>query len=495
MSSPVALAEEPRASLDDPVAGAARPHQLRANVVTLGQGVVIGLGTSAPGQSTAVVLAAMVAATAYATGPGIIIGMLPMLAIALCYRRLNVWKQNCGGPYVWAGRAISPYLGYLVAWTMLLGFSAGSISNLLPLGPAVLSFFGLDASGLAGNLLTTTLFGLAVTVLAAVGLRTTIRFQLTIAAIEYAILLVFSGIAFYAVFVGHWRGTVHPSLGWLSPNGIGGHGNLAQGVLISVFLFSGWDAPMYLNEESTRRARNPGRAVLIAVALLGPLYAWLFVSFQGVVSPSHLQANGVDALPYLASALVGSGWAKVMVLAVVLSVLGTAQATIVATSRVTYSMGTDALLPPLFARVSRRFGTPIGAAVFWGIATVVVADVCAASSSLSSAFNVVANDEGTLFSCFWAATACATVAYYRRLITRSVTDVFLVAVLPLAAAGVLIWVVVRSFPGLSATSHWTLAGAAALGLVLMAFFAFVRRSPFFSMRRETYEPESTPLST
>ncbi len=494
MARPGVLPAEARGTRPLAGAGAARPHELRADVVSLGQGVVIGLGTSAPGQSTAVVLAGMVAATAYGTGPGILIGMLPMLAIALCYRRLNLWEQNCGGPYVWAGRAVSPYLGYLVAWTMLLGFAAGSVSNLLPLGPAVLSFFGLDASGLAGNLATTTLFGLGVTVLAAIGLRTTVRFQLALAAVEYVILLVFSGIAFYAVFIGHWRHTVHPSLGWLSPSGVGGHGSLAEGVLIAVFLFSGWDAPMYLNEESRERARNPGRAVLIAVALLGPVYAWLFVSFQGVVPGARLSANGADALPYLATALVGSGWAKFMVLAVVLSVLATSQATLVATSRVTYAMGTDALLPPLFARVSRRFGTPFAAAVFFGILTVAVADLCAASSSLASSFNVVANDEGTFFSCFWAATAVATVVYYRRLVTRSATDVLLVGVAPLAAAGVLVWVVVKSFPSLSATSHWTLAGAAALGVLLMAFSALVRRSPYFSTPRESYDPRSAAES-
>lgn len=256
---------------------------------------------------------------------------------------------------------------------MLVGFAVGSVSNLLPLGPALLSGLGLDVSGVAGNVLSATVFGLAVTAVAAVGLRTTVRFQLALAAVEYLILLVFSAIAAWAVFVGHWPGTMHPSLAWLKPSGIGGHGNLADGMLVSVFLFSGWDAPMYLNEETRRKARNPGKAVVTAVVLLGPIYAWLFVSMQGVVSPARLQANGADALPYLAAALVGAGWAKVMVLAVVLSVLGTTQATILATSRVTHAMGRDKLLPSMFAKVDGRFGTPMRAAVFWGVVTVAVA--------------------------------------------------------------------------------------------------------------------------
>src|ERR1700691_3597588 len=140
-----------------PPVAAASTHPLRPDLVSLPQSVVIGVATSAPGQSTAVALAGMVAVTAYATGPAIIISMLPMLAIAVCYQRLNLWDQNCGGPYVWVARSISPYVGYLVGWAMLVGFVLGSVSNILPLGPALLSFTGLDASGTVGNVMTATL--------------------------------------------------------------------------------------------------------------------------------------------------------------------------------------------------------------------------------------------------------------------------------------------------------------------------------------------------
>ena len=339
------LAEAPPQDL--PIVADASTHQLRPDVVSLGQSVVIGVATSAPGQSTAVALAGMVAVAAYATGPAILLSMLPMLAIALCYQRLNLWNQNCGGPYVWVARAINPFVGYLVGWSMLVGFVLGSVSNILPLGPAMLSFTGLDASGTLGNVLTATLFGLALTAVAAIGIKTTARFQLAIASIEYLILLVFSGIAFWAVFVQHRTGTVHPSMSWIHLNGIGGKGSLAGAMLIAIFLFTGWDATIYINEETTRKRTNPGKAAIISVAILGPVFAWLFVSFQGVVPPGELQAHATDALPYLAQVLVGNGWAKFMVLAVVLSVLGTTQATIVSTSRVTYSMGTDRLLPHL----------------------------------------------------------------------------------------------------------------------------------------------------
>ena len=489
----VDVAEEP-VSMPGPAVADATTHQLRPDVVSLRQSVVIGVATSAPGQSTAVALAGMVAVAAYATGPAILISMLPMLAIALCYQRLNLWNQNCGGPYVWVARAINPYVGYLVGWSMLVGFVLGSVSNILPLGPAMLSFVGLDASGTAGNVLTATVFGLALTAIAAVGIRATARFQLAIASIEYVILLVFSGIAFWAVFIEHRAGSVHPSLSWLHVNGIGGKGSLAGAMLIAIFLFTGWDASIYINEETTHKRTNPGKAAIISVVLLGPIFTWLFVSFQGVVPPGQLQAHATDALPYIAQALVGSSWAKFMVLAVVLSVLGTTQATIVSTSRVTYSMGTDRLLPGKFAQVHPRFRTPMFATAFWGLVMVVVADLYVMWSPLANAFDDVVNSEAIAFTVFYIFTALATTWYYRGILRRSVADLAMVGIFPLGGAAVLIWVLAKSIPALSPTARWTVAAVGIIGVVLMLVSALLLRAPFFKIRRSAWSDDSPPAA-
>jgi amino acid transporter len=482
------MSEGATATAAGPVVADASTHRLRPNLIGLPKGVLIGVATSAPGQSTAVVLALLVSTAAYGSAPAILVAMLPMAAIAFCYQRLNLFEQNCGGPYVWVGRSIGPSIGYLVAWAMLVGFVLGAISDILPLGPTLLSLVGLDVNGVAGNVLTVTLFGAALAVVAALGLRATTRFQIAIAAVEYTILLGFSLVAFYAVFVAHWPGTVHPSAAWLSPTGVGGQGSLANAMVLAIFLFSGWDAPMYLNEETTDRRRTPGRAVLLSVALLGPIYAGLFFTFQGVVGPLRLQAHQTDALTYVAGALGGSGWSRVMALALILSVLGTSQATLVALSRVTYSMGSDRLLPRPFARIHPRFGTPAWAAVFWGVVMIAVADLYAASSAVAAAFDDVANCLGIVFAAFFGVTALATTWYYRRLLRRGWADLVTVGVLPVAAAAVLGWVIANALPGLDSRSKWILVGLAAGGVVLMAFSRLVLRAPFFALRPSAWTP-------
>jgi amino acid transporter len=62
------------------------------------------------------------------------------------------------------------------------------------------------------------------------------------------------------------------------------NGSAAADFLIAVFMFTGWDGAIYVNEETTRRHTNPGKAVMIAVALLAVIYTLATV---GLVHPRH----------------------------------------------------------------------------------------------------------------------------------------------------------------------------------------------------------------
>ena len=67
------------------------------------------------------------------------------------------------------------------------------------------------------------------------------------------------------------------------------------------------------------------------------------------MSPAKLQANGSSALVYIAQALGGGGWAKVMALALALSVIATTGTGIVLTARIVYGMASYRALPAFLA--------------------------------------------------------------------------------------------------------------------------------------------------
>ena len=76
---------------------------LEPNAIGVVQNTVIGMATSAPAASAGLTLAALAAATAYASGSALIIMAVPMIVIANCYRRLNLWNANCGASFEWVG--------------------------------------------------------------------------------------------------------------------------------------------------------------------------------------------------------------------------------------------------------------------------------------------------------------------------------------------------------------------------------------------------------
>jgi amino acid transporter len=242
---------------------------------------------------------------------------------------------------------------------------------------------------------------------------------------------------------------------------------------------------LYVNEEVKHRRVNPGRAAIIAVALLAIIYTLAQVGFQGVVSPAKLQANSANALVYVAQALGGGFWAKMMALSIALSVIATTGTGIVLSSRIAYGMASYRALPGFLGNVNRRFKTPAIASVVVGVLLIGIFWVYMLATSVQNAFYDVINVTGLLFAIFYVMTALATIVYYRRRVVSSAWDFLILGVLPLGAASFLGWVFVKSLQSASVSSRWSLIGIVALGLVLMISARFFLRSPFFQIKRES----------
>jgi amino acid transporter len=250
------------------------PHQhgLATNAIGLLQSIVISVANSAPTAAMTVTFAALVVVAAGGGAIAILITMLPMLVIAYSFQRLNRWEANCGAQYVWVGRAVGPRLGFLTGWLVLGALMLGTVATVLPVGPSFLDLVGLDSSSQFGSVASSTVLMLIVMVVAVLGITLTARIQLAMPAIEYAIVGVLTAIGLWDTFVSQPHGFASPSWSWLSPTGIGGAGDLVGTLLLAVFLIAGWDASLYVNEETENAEINPGRAVMISVVFLGLFY-------------------------------------------------------------------------------------------------------------------------------------------------------------------------------------------------------------------------------
>ncbi len=465
--------------------------KLEPDAIGVAQDTVIGMASSAPAVSVGFTIALLVVATAYGSGPIVILTAIPMLIIANAYRKLNLWNANCGASFEWVGRAINPYLGFLTGWLMIAAYIIATVSGPQVLGPYVLAVFGSNSTSTWANLAIGAVVVVVMLVIAIVGIRITARTQVGMAIIEYAILVGLS-IAGLVFVLNHHAGAVHFSSGWLSPTGIGGKGGLAAGFLISVFVFTGWDGTLYVNEEVKHRRVNPGRAAMMAVALLAVIDTLSIVGLQGVLSPAKLAnaaANGVPLFA-IAQAIGGGFWAKAMAVSLSLSVIATTGTGIVLTARIIYGMASYRALPEFLSNVSRRFSTPVAASVIVGGLILALYAVYLFVTSVQGAFADVIAVAGQLFAVFYILTALATVVYYRRRLTRSFWDAVVLGVLPVAAAGFLGWITVRSLQIAAWPQRWSLIGVIGVGIVLMLIGRLGLRSPFFKLRLES-EPRQS----
>src|SRR5450432_2802584 len=147
--------------------------RLEPNAIGVAQDTVIGMASSAPAATVGLTMAALAAATAYGSGPILLLTAIPMLIIANAYRRCNMWNANCGASFEWVGRAISPYLGFLTGWLMIVAYIIGTVAEILLLGPSVLAVFGSSSTNTWAWIGIGSATGLVMLVIAVVGIRLT----------------------------------------------------------------------------------------------------------------------------------------------------------------------------------------------------------------------------------------------------------------------------------------------------------------------------------
>jgi amino acid transporter len=411
--------------------------------VSLGDALIIGLSSSGPSQTIAVSLAGLVAVSGYGGVVPILICFLPMIGIAIAYQRLNRWDQNAGATYTWVAKVFHPYLGFLCGWMILLYYTLGTTTLTIPAGIYTLELLAPAYVDHHGAIFAVgALWNLAITAIAIVGLRAVARVEWLIVIFEYAVLLIVAAVAITALFRGHAAATF--SWQWFSWDGMGHMKGLMGGILIACFMYSGWDAAVYVNEETVDRVNSPGKAALASVVMLALMYSVTTFAFQGVLSPADLQAHAGNALSAIGIRLLHKPWDAVLALVVLTGTLASLQSAVVAASRMGFAMSRDRVMPHFFQRRAGQGGTPWAATLTMCALNLVLLALALSTSSIALALSNAASSLGLISIVFYGLTAAAAFWQQRATLTSSVGDFVCGGVLP--AIGVLFsaWVLLES---------------------------------------------------
>jgi amino acid transporter len=454
---------------------------LKANVLRAGDVVILAMASAGPTQSIAVTLAALLATVAYASFLPLLICLIPMLGIAVGYQRLNAWQPSAGATYSWVGRALNPHAGFFAGWIMLMYYSVGTTSLTIPLGTYMLSFF---SNGLADNkydvALVGTAFNLIVLVVAALGIQLSARFQWGWAIFEYGLLVGFTIAAVVAIYGHHLHHAVRLSSSWFTISGAGGFKALVTGVLLAIFLYSGWDTAAYVGEET--KGRKAGSAAITSVVLLFIIYSVVIMAFQGVAPGRVLQANAANILAYVGQLIGGSAWKQVMIVAVLGGTLASLQAAIVSAGRISFAMGRDRVFPRWFGGVSEQHRTPWNATILFGLLNVVFLWASTLIGPIGQALGDIVATLGLMAAIFYLLTAATATWYYRGAIMQSAGNFFLGGVLPGLGAAFMAFVIIYSLAtdALNAVEIVFGFGLAVVGLALSFVSQRVGHSSYYT---------------
>jgi amino acid transporter len=466
---------------------------LKANALSLTDAIVLGLASSAPAQTMAVALPALVAAAGYAGLLPIACAFVPMLGIALAYQRLNRWEQSAGATYTWVSKALHPYLGFVAGWMILLYYTLGTTSTTVPAGAYTLQ---LIAPGLANNKLAAvavgSLWNLIVTFLLLAGIEIAARFQRALAVFEYVVLFFFAALGIRALISGHAAARVTSA--WFAVSGAGGAKGFVAGTLIAVFMYSGWDGAIYVNEETKDKEANPGRAAISSVVILLFVYSLITFAYQGVVDRSALQNSAGNALAVIAQRLMPGPGSPLLSLVVLLGTVACLQVAIVSSSRLGFAMAEDHVMPRFFRIVHPRTGSPWAVTLFMGGINLVFLMLTALEAGgTREVLSNIAGALGIIASLFYALTAIAAVWHHRAVLFRNAGNFVLGGVWPGLGAMTLVAVVAEAVVtrAVSTSVLWAGLGATAIALPIALSIHHLGKAPFLSKSHpQRVQPES-----
>lgn len=288
--------------------------------------------------------------------PGLIFGVwafggLLSLAGALANAELAGMYPRAGGNYVYLREAFHPLAGFLAGWLSFLAIFAGTVATLgVGFGEALCAFFDADPA---------------------------LAIPIGLATIGASSLLNYWGVRYgaWANNVTGWiKVTTLLAFGVVAPfTGKGDASNLlplfegvgeaatplAFALALSPVLFSylGWNASVYVASEIREPGRNVPLSLFLGLGLCTAIYL--------VLNAVYLYAMPVETLRGVANAgegsatqLFGAVGGRVVAGFVLVSILGTLNATVLVGPRIAYAMALDGLFMRGTDRVHAAYRTP-----------------------------------------------------------------------------------------------------------------------------------------
>jgi amino acid transporter len=436
--------------------------RLASGSLGLAESVVMGVAGTAPAYSVAATTATLVAAVGVLAPASLLYCGLIMFGTALAFRQLNHGEPNAGTTYAWVTRTFGPVLGFFAGWSVLIATAVFMVSGTVPAATATLA---LIAPSQASNLTAVTVVAagwmIIISAVAIKGIKLASYVQVVLTTIEVALLV---AILLLAVA----RGWSHPAHAFslhsfsvfaFTPQ------MFASGALTAVFVFWGWDVALSLNEETIDATKTPGRAAVLSMVIVLLLFVGFAVATLMTLTDAEIDAAGTNVALAVADKLLPRPWSYAAVLSVMLSTVGTLEASILQFTRTMFAQSRGGALHRRYSRLHEQWRTPwVASSVLLGIGLTLLL----LSSYLPTVGTVMRDSVATIGfqAAFYYGLGSFACAWNSRRAVRGDPLAFVTRVLwPIASALFLAFVAIYSIPTFDLATNLIGLGGIVVGTV------------------------------
>ncbi len=369
------------------------------------------------------------------------------LVIALPYAELACRYPVAGGGYAFVQAILGRHWGFLMGWVyagcwlcigsyVTLGFGgylqqvlSGALPSIMALPHTVTALLLITAI-VTINLTKGHLF---------------VRLQKVIVLLAVVALITAGVAGLYGAMVG-LHGATLSRFAPIFPHGVSG---ILETASLAFLALSGFDLVATTGEEVKNPQRMLPLAILLTLGIVLLLYLLVIAATAGVLSGYEL--NTKTPLADAAKQTFGGGGQLFIAIAAVLTTAATANAVLIATSRITFAMARDGLLPRLFAYLHPSTKVPWIAIITSGIILALLA--------LTDSIPLLAATGSFLYVLqFVFPLAALVVVRSRSKKIPSFRTPALYLILPLAFGGCLILLYASGQKGMLGGLSWLIAG-------------------------------------
>ncbi len=293
-----------------------------------------------------------------------IAGGIVVSIVAIIYSELASSMPLVGGEHVYSLRALGPIGSFVCTWAIIFGYVTVAAFEAVAL-PSAMAFIipGFNAIPLwevAGEpvygtwVLVGVLGTIGVTYLNYIGIRIAAQFQIIM-----TVVIAFAGVVLISGAITSGQPSPDPSFG-------AGTAGIFAVVLMTPFMFVGFDVIPQSAEEADIPARTLGLLILLSVGLASMFYMAVIWGSSRALSGAALVDSPLPAAEAMEVLFSSTAAGQLMALAGIAGIMTSWNAFIIGGSRALFALAQSGMLPKSLAKVHPEYNTPSNAILLIG---------------------------------------------------------------------------------------------------------------------------------